>query len=338
MARRAGTATSSAALLKRYLQMYWLKPFDAVNDTANAQALLQFPWEAPILEVGGGDGVFSFIMHGGEFDPADDRFDQADPARPGDMFDVYWPQRPLTRRGSSGLQYSVGVDLKWSHLLKSRATGLYRDLAVASPAALPFKAGAFRTVFLYFPHGLIERGDRLSYERTLAEIRRVLTPDGALLMTAMSDQVANHFLCYDASKSCERAGWRRVAAYFARLDGGRFNELAALGRSLASWRILLEQSGFRLVDARAQVSPLAWQIYDIQTRPVLRPLIGVVDRLRASGLKPLLKRLALFCAFPALLAFYHLWAKPVRVSVDSDPTGKGLVFAFRAVPAPLAAS
>lgn len=331
MADRAGTAPSTAALLKRYLQMYWLKPFDAVNDTANAQALRAFPWEAPILEVGGGDGVFSFIMQGGEFEPAVDRFEQADTRRDGDMFDVYRPERPLRQRRRAQREYAVGVDLKWSHVMKSRATGLYRCLAVATPGALPFKAGAFKTVFLYFPHGLIERDDRLNYDRVLAEIRHVLAPDGVLLMTAMNDTVAQHFVCHSVAGSLARAGWPRASAYFARLDGGRFDEVAALGRSLDEWRAVLARAGFALVDARTQISPLAWRVYDVGTRPILRPLIRLMDRLGEAGPRPLVKRVATGIAFPFLLAFYYFSARP---SVLRTARGRGVVFALHAKPLP----
>ncbi len=171
LASRTDSAPSVFSLLRRYLQVYWLKPFDAVNDAANAWSLRQFPWDEPILEVGGGDGVFSFITHGGKFDPMDDRYDQVDPSRSGDIFDVYERSGIPKVRRPACRSYAVGVDLKWSHLLKSRGTGLYRSLVVASRERLPFATGSFKTVFLYFPHGLVEHGKKLDYCRTLTEIR-----------------------------------------------------------------------------------------------------------------------------------------------------------------------
>ena len=47
MASRTDSPPSVVSLLRRYLQVYWLKPFDAVNDTANTWALRQFEWERP---------------------------------------------------------------------------------------------------------------------------------------------------------------------------------------------------------------------------------------------------------------------------------------------------
>ncbi len=189
-----GSAESAASLLIRYLQIYWLKPFDAVNDAANARALLEFPWEEPILEIGGGDGVFSFIMHGGRFAAVEDRYEHVDLGKSGDQFDAHDPERKPRVVRRARRHYHVGVDLKWSHLMKSRATGMYRHVIQAPPAPLPLRTAVFRTVFLYVPHGLIERGARLDYAAVLSEIRRVLRPDGALLMIAMNENVRSAFV------------------------------------------------------------------------------------------------------------------------------------------------
>lgn len=318
-------------LLKRYLRMYWLKPFDALADTANAWALRQFSWEAPILEIGGGDGVFSFIMHGGEFAPADDRFDQTDPGRTGDIYDVYRPQQPLTVRRLAGRTYRAGLDLKTSHLLKCQETRLYESLLLGEPAPLPFAPASFRTVFLYFPHGLVERGARLDYPRTLAEIRRVIRADGTLLMTAMNHTIVNYFTCHRVAERLARCGLQRGAAYFGKLDGGRFAEIGTLGRSLEQWRAVLAGAGFRLVDVWTHVTPFAWRVYDVQTRPVLRPLIRSARFFRRIGLKGFVKAIWIAGWLPCLSFFYSKFAKPRRLYPGASDDGH-LLFVFRAVP------
>lgn len=315
-------------LLKRYLQMYWLKPFDAVNDAANARALLGFPWQEPILEIGGGDGAFSFIMHGGEFAPGDDRYDQVDPSRQGDMFDVHDGARTPRVNRPASLRYQVGVDLKLSHLLKCKSTGLYKHLVQAAPAPLPLRTNSFRTVFLYFPHGLIERGARLNYQATLAEIRRVLHPDGVLLMLAMNENVRSAFVCHPLAGLLERAGWTRAARYFRRLDAGRCDEIGGVALSLGAWNSLLTQSGFELLAATTQVSQLAWRMYDVQTRPFLRSLIAMNRHAHRAGVKPVIKMLSVTAWAPVLRLWYWLFARPRRASLDTASTG--MVFAFKA--------
>lgn len=325
-----GAPASSASFLRRYLQMYWLKPFDAVNDAANAWALRQFPWEEPILEVGGGDGVFSFIMHDGEFALTEDRYDQADPDRAGDLFDVYRNGYPLRITREASRSYLAGVDLKPSHVLKARQTRLYRWLGVAAPEPLPFESGAFKTVFLYFPHGLKERGSVLDYGRVLREIRRVLRPDGTLLMTAVNQTISECFVCYPWQRVCARRSWQKLSNYFQRLDAGRYEEIVGLGRTPDEWRVMLESSGFRLEEAWTQVSPLAWRVYDIQTRPVLKALIRWSRFLKRVGLKRVVKAVWVAVWWPMLAVFYWMCARPRRFSLDSGKPA-GLFFAFRAV-------
>lgn len=331
MVSRTNSPPSVISLLRRYLQIYWLKPFDAVNDAANAWALRQFRWEEPILEVGGGDGVFSFIMHGGEFNLTDDRYDQADPDRSGDIFDVYREGRPPTVKREAGRAYDAGVDLKRSHLLKARETGLYRSLVVSAPEPLPFAAGTFKTVFLYFPHGLKERGSALNYGRTLKEIRRVIHPEGTVLMTAANQTIAKHFVCYPLHRYFERKGWRRLSAYFKKLDAGRYAEITGLGLTLSEWSKLLQEAGFHLADAWAHVSPTAWRIYDVQTRPLLRHLIHWSWFLRRTGLKPIIKGAWVAVWMPMLALFYLIFAKPSRLPVGTEPSRR-MLFVFRAVP------
>lgn len=316
-----------AGLLTRYLRAYWLKPFDAVNDAANATALLGFRWEAPILEIGSGDGAFSFLMHGGEFCPDDDRYDHVDPSKAGDIFDVHDSTRLAGIKRPATLRYQVGIDLKWTHLEKCRATGLYRHLVQAAPAPLPFLSHSFQTVFLYFPHGLIERGSVLDYAATLSEIRRVLRPDGALLMVAMNENVRGAFVCHTCAVHLERAGWTKAAAYFRRLDAGRFEEIGGAARTLEGWRRLLAQSGFNLVEGSSQISSAAWRMYDVQTRPLLRLLIRTARCMRSAGVKGVLKAVWVLGWWPVVAAVYAVGARPRPV--QAPPTGR-TVFALRA--------
>lgn len=319
------------SLLRRYLQVYWLKPFDAVNDAANAWALRQFEWEEPILEVGGGDGMFSFIMHGGEFQLADDRYDESDPHRTGDIFDVHTGQHALTVRRLATRRYDAVVDLKVSHLLKCRDTQLYRSTVLAAPEPLPFDSASFKTVFLYFPHGLIERGQKLDYHQVLSEVRRVMQADGTLLMTAVNQSVAKYFVCYPLHQFFARKGWNRTADYFRRLDAGRYEEIGGLGHTLEDWNILLRQSGFTLSEAWTQVAPFAWRAYDFQTRPFLKALIRWSWFLRRARVKRFVKAVWVYAWLPFLFLFYAAFARPRPASTDSENEAE-VFFVFRAVP------
>jgi SAM-dependent methyltransferase len=313
---------SALGLLKRYLQVYWLKPFDAINDTANAAALTQFTWEDPILEVGGGDGMFSFLMHGGQFSFKDDRYTQSDPNRAGDVFDVYKEGASLTVKKPAGLHYATGVDLKMSHIFKARETGLYDDLKSSVPEELPLKAESYQTVFLYLFHGLT------NYENTLREIRRVIRPQGRLLMVAFNKNVSRFFICHKLHLFFASHGFVRLAAYFKKLDGGRSEEITGMARTLPEWQLLLNATGFKLQKVYTHVSPLAWMANDVQTRPLFRFLIRVSQKLEDFHLKAVIKGIVVYGLLIPLYGFFQLAAKPREITASGSET----LFVFLAEP------
>ena len=68
------TCSFSFLRLWNYLNIYFLKPFDAVNDTITSDLLLKFNWKKNYVELGSGDGMFSYIMHGNSFPIWFDRY------------------------------------------------------------------------------------------------------------------------------------------------------------------------------------------------------------------------------------------------------------------------
>jgi len=308
--------------------MYWLKPFDAVNDTANAVALLRFDWsKEPIMEAGGGDGVFSFIMHGGAFAFTDDRYNQADPGKSGDIYDVYDRTQKLHIKKTASIFYNLGADLKISHIYKARETGMYRNNQILSaiPETLPVKSGVYSTVFLYTFHGLSD------YRRSLAEIRRIIRSDGVLLAIVVNDTVKNNFICFKLSRFFARQGWHRISRYFAQLDGGRHDEIAGLfAKNWIEWVSLLQETGFAIEEVYSQVSPALWKIYDTQTRPLLKYMIHCSRFLSKVHLKTLVKFLWICMWLPILMISYLLMALPIRLKMDGIP--QNVFIAIKAKP------
>jgi len=73
--------------LWRYLNIYYLKPFDALNDTLTSTLILSNSWNEAYVEIGSGDGMFSYIMHGGKFPLWFDRYKNID-FKNKDIFDA----------------------------------------------------------------------------------------------------------------------------------------------------------------------------------------------------------------------------------------------------------
>lgn len=59
-------------ILTNFLNAYWLRPETALWRTLDVVAMRDFKFASPSLDMGAGDGTFSFLRAGGEFD---NRFD-----------------------------------------------------------------------------------------------------------------------------------------------------------------------------------------------------------------------------------------------------------------------
>lgn len=313
-------------LLLGYFQMYWLKPFDAVNDAANAVSLLKFDWaNKPILEIGGGDGVFSFIMHGGMFNFLGDRYDQADISKKDDMFDIYKLGTKIAVRKESAVKFDLGIDLKLSHLFKSREIESYKYLISGFPEELPVKPKIFKTIFLYTFHGLTD------YGKTLKEIKRVIREDGILLALVVNDAVKNRFICFRLHNYFKKIGLNGPADFFLKLDAGRQKEIGEIfAKNLKEWKTLFQEAGFKIEDIYTQVSPFLWEVYDMQTRPLLKILVYLNYKLKRWHLKIVFK-LVWICLWMPVLAFFYLFYTGRRIEANEMKSGE-IFFAFRAVP------
>ena len=62
---KAPSRVSKPDLLRRFLQVYWLRPENAFWMTLRSETLADCPIEQPALDIACGDGLFSFLHCGG---------------------------------------------------------------------------------------------------------------------------------------------------------------------------------------------------------------------------------------------------------------------------------
>ena len=294
--------------LWRYFALYFLKPFDAINDTLTASILSRLDWSGSVVEIGSGDGVYSYVMHGGSFPISYDRYVMAEPTAQGDIYDYHkegvlrpekMPQKPCL---------DVALDAKFSHTQKIKEIGFARLPLMAAYERLPFADASLEKVFYYTPHGLKD------HTQALLEVSRVLQPEGRLLILLYNKRFEEAFLCH-------RLGQRlsgRLGCYFRSLDNGRYAELTAMARTSEEWEALFADYGFRVARKEAGLSAIAWRFYDIQTRPLLKSLIKLFSVLppaiRTTG-----KILWMLAWYPALVVFYLIASREyLRVKEGYD--------------------
>jgi len=282
--------------LWQYHNLYFLKPHDAVNDTLTASLLHRLDWSGPVVEIGSGDGVFSYVMHGGAFPLWFDRYLLTDLGKQ----DIYDSHKGNVLRPAVAIRdpdICLALDAKASHVNKIREIGFAKHCAVAAYETLPIATATVPKIFYYTPHGLRD------HEAAICEAARVLVRHGTMLILVYDDRFKPSFICHRLAQLC--AG--KIGRYFSRLDNGRFDEITNLSKSPAEWEMFFLQHGFEIEAIHSGLSSFAWKVYDIQTRPVLKPLIRFFGWL-PSQTRTLLKLLWMLVCYPYLVIFYLLFS------------------------------
>ncbi len=275
------------ALLRRFLNAYWLRPENAFWMTLRSLALFTARWRAPSIDVSCGDGLFSFIHAGGELDAAFDVFasvasldrvthDHAD------MFDFAAPQYapPVTRQ--PGWKIEVGTDLKDAMLAKASALGLYeRLIRHDSNERLPLPDASFETVYCNSAYW-VENIDGF-----LADLARVTSPTGRVVLHVKLDSMKRYTL----------QPWREALGEdFLRIIGrGRFDCWPTLA-SRSQWERRFQAAGLHIADARPFATPTHSRLWDVGLRPIA-PLLARMANALTAQTRAAIKRdwVDLFC-------------------------------------------
>lgn len=252
--------------LRQYLNVFWLRPENALFRSLQCQALAEVEFEQPSLDLNCGDGVSSFLMGGGEFeqsfdvfgatDDLDDFFENEDiyNAVPGG-YDPDIAKRP-------DFEFTVGNDIKPNLLKKAAALDYYDELIEHdNNEPLPFEDDRFRTVF----------GNSIYYidelELHLDEIQRVMHPDGKGVFALFTEHV-HDFLRRLSNKYESELGTNLIEM----IDRGRSDNHERLYDD-EGWTRKLNDAGFEVVERKQTVSWWHVNMWHIGLRPISPHLI-----------------------------------------------------------------
>ena len=87
------------------------------------------------------------------------------------------------------------------------------------------------------------------------------------------------------------------------MDNGRFLEASKISKKFISWNKLFKKNNLRILNYITGLSPTAWKIYDIQTRPFLKLLIKFFS-LFPRFLRTILKIFWMILFYPFLCLTY----------------------------------
>ena len=270
---------SPSPFLTELLNVFWLRPETAMWRAVDIEAMRNFVFRGSSLDLGCGDGIFSFIRAGGRFDARFDAFRAMSSLESFfdnvDVFDHFDAGLNPGLAKQPDYQIDVGLDNKDNLLKKADLLGMYRETRVGDGnQPLPFADASFSSVFSNIVYWLDEPAS------ALAEIRRVLKPGGqACLMlpnTTLPDYSFYNLLHFKP----QDARW----AFLSQLDRGRFGDNIKHVCSDATWRKYFAEAGLNVVYHKRHLSKPLIQIWDIGLRPLFPVLLKMANQVPAKNL------------------------------------------------------
>jgi SAM-dependent methyltransferase len=263
----------ASSYLPTLLEYFWLRPETAVWRAIDFGVLDAIDFKGPILDIGCGDGAFSFMRAGGRYDPAYDFVSEV-----GDLDKFYggadiYDHSPATAKPivaqPARYKIDVGLDHKRALLDKASMTGLYEVVVEADAnVTLPVPNEYFQTIYSNILYWLDD------YPTTLKETERVLAPGGQVILQVPSEHFRD-FSFYQ--RFFVRTGdpkweWLRL------IDRGRSENIKNT-KSEAEWTVDFESAGLKVRRCTPYLSRLVIEAWDIGLRPISPMLIEMANSL-----------------------------------------------------------
>lgn len=263
-----------ATLLRKYLELYWLRPEVALWRLADADALHRVSFQGAELDLGCGNGLNSFILCGGQLPLSVDDFIDADTpdanrflSGAADIYDS--PPASIAKLDPPKHRIRLGLDWKQNLLDKAARLGLYERLMLHDANfPLPLDscsvASAFSNTFYWIDN----------IDLALTELARTLRSDGVATVLVPDTTLRESFFY---SKYVVGHGWDWMTV----LDKGRHSHMRHFGTA-AEWRQRFASSGLSVQTHLPYLSSRVHDIHEIGLRPISPVLVKMANRLSAA--------------------------------------------------------
>ena len=260
-------------ILREFLNAFWLRPEVALIKTHEYLALKQLHVNEPSLDIGCGDGIFSFISSGGRFGLGFDMYQNVkgtDQFFKGvDVFD-HFDENDFTIDivQKPNEQITYGLDHKATLLAKASKLGLYKN-TIHSDAneSIPLKSNSINTVFCNILY-ILEEVDGL-----LNETHRILSDSGRFILQ-LPERRAEEAMVHHFYKNY---GWEWAKLIDREKYAITYPPYHKHEREY--WDELLSRAGFGIVEEVKLRPDLVHIMWDIGLRPLFPALMEMYRRL-----------------------------------------------------------
>lgn len=254
------------------LKVFWLRPETALWREIDIQTMKTFEFTSPSLDIGCGDGIFSFIRAGGTFHPSFDAFRSMGNMNAyfdnADVFDYFDENLDPTIIKKPDYQIDWAIDHKENLLKKAAKLKLHKNFKVADAnLKLPFEDGTFNSIFSNIIYWLEDP------KAVISEISRILKPGGkACLMLPNSSLPEYSFYNQNFVKNND-SRW----SFLEKLDRGRFADNLRLAKKDEDWEKMFEAAGLKIHEHKTHLSKTVIQMWDVGLRPIFPVLLKMAN-------------------------------------------------------------
>lgn len=292
--------------LNAFLNLYWLRPENAVLAAIQTTALKNYPVDGLSLDMSCGDGTFTFIAMGGQFHEDFDIFMSTTHlekvhVKHADMFDYFSSQyKPMVVKDPNQ-QVDYCIDIKESMINKAKSLPLYKNHLVHDcTKGLPFPDGHFDTIYFLSSINHYTKIDVL-----LSELYRVLSSSGKIYLSTYSPVFLEF---YRELEKVYPPGWVSV------IERGMRNIWPTM-MEMKEWMEVFTRQGLKVRDIQSLVSRDFIPVWNVGLRPIAPFTVKMSNALRSYNIELLreIKHEWVSFFYEMALPFYE---KEVMVDVE----------------------
>lgn len=170
----------NSKLVENFLNFYWVRPETAIWRSLDAIILKKFKFSNPMLDIGCGDGSFSFTNLEGEISHSFDSYKNMNNTKGffdgKDIHDQFVGEKPrITKKPKMNID--IGIDWKESLLKKAKDLKFYNKVIQHDAnTPLPFENEQFQTIFSNTFYWLND------IEHIFKEAKRICTNSGKIII------------------------------------------------------------------------------------------------------------------------------------------------------------
>ena len=255
-------------ILKNLLSVYWLRPETAIWRTLDAIQLQKIKFIRPIVDIGCGDGIFTFSTFGGKVDA---NYDVYRTMRKTDKFfsgiDIHDQTSKISFKITRKPERDIDLGLDWKKNLLTKAKKLKNYQKLIRHDAneqLPIEKNAFKTVFSNTFYWLND------IRHILNEAKRICHESGKIVIF-VPDKKFQESLIFNQYFS-KKQKWAKM------LDRGISNNIKHC-YSLNEWKNIFSEVGLRVSHHSNYGTEQLVKFWSVGLRPYSPFLIEMANNL-----------------------------------------------------------